>query len=111
MNYDGRKFKSIKNSDSGDVDGETIFHYHQEGNLVWADYSGGSIIRGTLIAICDDEGALDMRYQHINLTGQLMTGVCRSMPETLSDGRIRLHEKWQWTCGDRSSGESIIEEI
>jgi len=40
-----------------------------------------------------------------------MTGVCRSTPELLPDGRIRLHEKWQWTCGDRASGESIIEEI
>jgi hypothetical protein len=40
-----------------------------------------------------------------------MTGICRSTPEILPDGRIRLHEKWQWTSGDRSSGESIVEEI
>ena len=31
--------------------------------------------------------------------------------ELLPDGRIRLHEKWQWTSGDLSSGESVIEEI
>jgi len=40
-----------------------------------------------------------------------MTGICRSTPQTLADGRIRLHEKWQWTCGDLSLGESVVEEI
>jgi hypothetical protein len=40
-----------------------------------------------------------------------MTGVCRSTAEILSDGRIRLLEKWQWTSGDFSEGESVVEEI
>jgi hypothetical protein len=111
LNYDGRKFVSIANSGSGEVGAETVFHYHQQGDLVWAKYSGGEIVRGTLIAKCDEHGGLDMRYQHINLRGELMTGECYSTPEVLSDGRIRLHEKWQWTCGDLSTGESIIEEI
>ncbi len=51
-----------------------------------------------------------MRYQHLNQKGELMTGKCFSTPETLSDGRIRLREKWQWTSGDFSEGESIVEE-
>lgn len=111
MNYDGRKFRSTKNSQRGDVSSETVFHYHQEGEIVWAEYGGGSVVRGHLIAICDDAGRLDIRYQHVNSTGKLMTGECSSTPEILSDGRIRLHEKWQWTCGDYSKGESVIEEI
>ena len=111
MNYDGKKFKSVNNSENGDVGSDTVFHYHQDGDIVWADYSGGSVIRGHLIAVCDADGKLDMRYQHINSAGELMTGECRSTPEILPDGRIRVHEKWQWTCGDRSFGESIIEEI
>jgi len=40
-----------------------------------------------------------------------MTGVCRSRLEILADGRYRLHEDWQWTSGDLSSGSSIVEEI
>ena len=79
--------------------------------MVWAEYSGGEIARGQLIAICGDDGVLDMRYQHINMRGQLMTGICRSTPEILPDGRLRLHEQWQWTSGDRSSGESVIDEV
>jgi hypothetical protein len=52
-----------------------------------------------------------MRYQHLNQAGTFMSGKCFSTPEILPDGRIRLHEKWQWTSGDYSSGESVIEEI
>ena len=34
-----------------------------------------------------------------------------SQPERLVDGRIRLHERWQWTEGSSASGESIVEEV
>src|ERR1041384_7019050 len=111
VNYNNRKFASIKNSGTGEVGAETVFHYHQKETIVWAEYGGGEIVRGTLIAICNAAGELDMRYQHINKNGELMTGKCFSAPEVLPGGRIRLHEKWQWTSGDLSSGESVIEEI
>lgn len=111
INYDGRKFSSVENSETGEVSGETVFQYHQKGDLVWAEYAGGAIVFGNLIAKCDGAGNLEMRYQHLNDKGELMTGVCRSAPEILGDGRIRLHEKWRWTSGDFSTGESIIEEI
>lgn len=50
-----------------------------------------------------------MNY-HINDKGVLQTGICRSVPEVLPDGRIRLHESWQWTSGDGSSGHSVVVE-
>jgi hypothetical protein len=76
-----------------------------------ANYSGGQIISGHLIAIVDANGALDMRYHQVNTKGELMTGICFSTPEILLNGKIRLHEKWEWTSGDKSVGESIIEEL
>jgi len=39
-----------------------------------------------------------------------MTGVCTSKPEFLANGKIRLHESWKWTSGDKSEGKSINEE-
>ena len=111
ISYDRRIFRPLSNSETGEVGDETLFRYHQKDDIVWAEYSGGQIRFGTLIATMLDDGSLDMRYQHINANGDLMTGVCRSTPELLPDGRIRLHEKWQWTSGDFSSGESVIEEI
>lgn len=111
INYDNKKFASIQNSETGEVSGETVFHYHQKDDLVWAEYSGGEIVFGNLIAKVDEQNNLEMRYQHLNRQGDLMTGKCFSTPEMLDDGRIRLHEKWHWTSGDLSYGESVIEEI
>jgi hypothetical protein len=111
INYDNRTFKSVSNSETGEVSSETIFHYHQKDNLVWAEYAGGEIVFGSLIAKVLPDASLEMRYQHLNKRGELMTGKCFSKPEILSDGRIRLREKWQWTSGDFSAGESIVEEV
>lgn len=110
INYNNKIFKSVSNSAAGEVSSETTFYYHQNGDLVWAEYKGGDIVYGTLIAKVLEDSSLDMRYQHLNKNGELMTGVCRSAPEVLPDSRIRLHEKWQWTSGDMSGGESVIEE-
>lgn len=111
INYDNKKFASVQNSETGEVSSETVFHYHQKNDVVWAEYSGGEIVFGNLIAKVDESGNLEMRYQHINKNDELMTGKCLSNVEILEDGRIRLYEKWEWTSGDLSKGESIIEEI
>lgn len=109
--YDNKTFRSVTNTDNGEVSSETLFHYHQQDKLVWAEYAGGSIVKGFLIAVVQPDNSLDMRYEHVNTQGELMTGRCLSTPELLPDGRIRLHEQWQWTSGDQSSGQSVIEEI
>lgn len=111
MNYNGKTFHSVANTSNGEVSAETIFHYRQTDNIVTATYAGGGIKTGHLIAVADENGCLDMRYHHVNVGGDLQTGVCRSTPEILPDGRIRLHENWQWTSGDGTSGQSMIEEI
>ena len=111
VNYDGRIFRSVANSDGGEVDGRTTFHYQQDGDVVWGTYSGGAILLGTLLARADPEGNLDMRYQHLSADGQFKTGQCQSRPERLPDGRLRLHERWQWTDGAAGEGESVIEEL
>ena len=110
-NYNGKIFRSAFNTSNGEVSSETIFEYLQTGIIVTAIYAGGNIITGSLIALVDENGKLNMRYQHINNKNELMTGTCTSTPTILPNGKIQLHEKWQWTCGDNSSGESIIEEI
>lgn len=111
IDYDGRLFTPVANTDNGEVDSSTVFHYRQRGNIVWATYEGGDISFGTLVATVDGAGRLDMRYSHVNRDGRLMTGRCESAPELLPDGRLRLHERWRWTSGDRSRGESTVEEV
>jgi len=111
IDYEGKTFLSVSNSAAGEVGTETVFHYHQHGHLVWAEYSGGQISSEHLFATRDHEGCLDMAYHHVNKSGKLMAGVCNSTPEILPDSRIRLHESWTWTLGGQGSGESTIEEI
>jgi len=109
-NYDGKTFKPVSNSANGETSGDTVFHYRQAGNILTAAYNGGRIQSGHLIGLVDADGVIDMRYHQVNNAGELMTGRCRSVPERMDNGKIRLHETWEWTSGDRSSGQSIIEE-
>lgn len=111
MNYHNKKFRAVSNTPNGEVSSDTVFHYQQTGNIVTATYSGGGIVNGHLVALVDEQGNLDMRYHHVNVQGELQTGICLSKPEVLPDGRIRLHETWQWTSGDGSKGSSLVEEI
>ncbi|KAK5094508.1 hypothetical protein LTS08_008559 [Lithohypha guttulata] len=100
IDYNNRTLRSASNTPNGEVSSATIFHYRQDpppSNTVWATYLGGSI-------------SLNARYQHVNDRNELMTGKCRSVPEILSDGRLRLHEEWEWTSGDCSKGTSVVEE-
>ncbi|MGB4937976.1 MAG: hypothetical protein WBO30_13245 [Ferruginibacter sp.] len=99
------------NSANAETNEDTLFHYRQEGNMLTCEYAGGKIKHGQLLGIVDDVGQIKMCYQQINDLGELKTGICTSTPELLPNGKIRLHEDWQWTCGDRSSGKSIIEEL
>ena len=114
ISYHNKTFVSTTNTANSEISSSTVFHYHQSHNnpgIVWAEYTGGSIAKGFLIATIQPDYSLDARYEHVNDKGELMTGKCYSTPELLGDGRIRLHESWQWTSGDESSGESIVEEI
>lgn len=111
IDYNNKTFRSVSNSPNGEVSNETLFHYSQQGYHITAVYSGGNIADGSLSATADEAGNLSMRYQHVNTKGEFLTGVCFSRPEILPNGKIRLHEKWQWTCGDYSSGESVVEEV
>lgn len=111
LDLNHRVFRSVANSDNGDVGAETRFYYRQDGDLVTADYRGGDIRHGQLVALMHEDGSLDMRYHHVTVTGEFKLGRCVSSPEILSDGRIRFHERWQWLSGDLSEGESEIEEV
>ena len=111
MNYHNKKFKPIKVSENSEVSASTIFHYKQENNIISCEYSGDKIVKGQLIGIVDKNGCINIRYHQINSNGELMTGICFSTPKKLSNGKIRLYEKWEWTSGSYSKGTSIIEEL
>lgn len=110
VDHEGRVFASIANTGNGDVGDETVFHDHQDRDLVWADYAGGAVRKGHLPGTAGADGALVFAYHHVRNDGRQMTGKCRSTLTVMEDGRYRLGEEWRWTCGDGSRGHSTIEE-
>lgn len=105
---DDRFFTAIENSESGEVSDKTIFCYHQKGNVIWAEYSGGSVVKGFLLGTMDEDHHMHFNYQHMNADGELRTGSCDSEP-AVENGKLRFNEKWKWTMGEE--GTSVIEEI
>lgn len=110
INYNDKIFIPQSNTENGEVDEETIFYYFQKNNLFWAEYSGGDVLKGHMIGTVDGNGELDFHYQHMNRDSQVRIGKCHSIPHIMENGKIALHEKWQWLNGDLSCGESVVVE-
>lgn len=110
INYNGKIFIPQRNTENGEVDGETIFRYFQENDLFWAEYGGGDVLKGHMIGTVDKNGELDFHYQHLNKDRQVRIGKCHSIPHIMEKGKIALQEKWQWLNGDLSCGESVMVE-
>jgi hypothetical protein len=111
-NYDfkNKKFALILNSETGEVNSETVFLYQQDNNLVTCDYYGGSIKYGKIIA--------DLRGDHLNMLYQCMTtdnvlkagrAIAKiSMTET---GKMKLSLNWEWLTNGGEKGKSKYIEI
>lgn len=110
LTYHNKLFRPVSQSENSETSEKTVFHYHQEGNVLSAEYSGGKVKKGHLIGLVEPDGTIQMCYHQVNDQDELMTGICTSVPEILPDGKIRLHETWQWTSGDHSSGTSTLDE-
>ena len=111
INYDNKIFTSIENTENGETNNETLFFYHQNKEIIWAEYYGGKIKKGFLLGFIKQNGDLEFNYEHININNETKTGICNSIPKILENGSIELLEKWEWTNGDKSKGESKIIEI
>jgi hypothetical protein len=109
--YGGRTFVLQNNTSNGGSNTSTEFRYRQAGSFVWATYSGGAIQTGTLIGSANSEGVLEGEYHQVNRSGRLRSGVCRTVPETLAEGHLRLHERRRWTDAEDTERQSVLEEI
>jgi hypothetical protein len=83
--------------------------YHQDGDLVWAEFSGERVRAGRLVGRCRPDGTIDAAYCWVTTGGDTMAGACVSTPTVLADGRIRLTERWRRMDG--SIGVSYVEEV
>jgi hypothetical protein len=102
--YDGRDFGPAER-----WPGSVVGHYHQQENLVSAEFSGDSVLAGRLVGLVDEHGVIDAAYCQIMRDGELVAGRCVSTPAMLADGRLSLTERWHRIDG--SSGVSQIVEV
>ena len=97
------------NSPGGQVSPDTEFAFGQEGRVVHARYAGGGIALGFLVGVADGE-TIEFRYVHVDRQGAISSGHSIDTIEVLPDGRLRLHERWDWES-QQGSGTSVLEEI
>ena len=110
IDYDGRVFRSTAAETSLGAD-TPVGHYHQAGDLVWAEFAGGAVRAGRLTGVCDRDGTIRFVYGQVLTDNRMVAGECVSTPEILADGRIRLREQWRRFDAAESRGVSFIEEV
>ncbi|WP_298904539.1 n-acetylglutamate synthase [uncultured Psychroserpens sp.] len=106
IDFNNKTFSLIDNSENGKVNADTIFEYKQQGHVVTADYYGGTVTYGKIIAILKDD-ILDMRYQCITSDNQLKTGKAIATISTLENGKIKLALNWEWLDDSNAKGTSV----
>jgi hypothetical protein len=104
INYDGRRFRPAGG-------GGTIARYHQDGDLVWADFAGGTVRLGAITGTCGPEGVLRLAYTMVLTSGDVISGFTVSTPSRTPDGRLLLREEWQRYGEGATTGVSFLEEV
>lgn len=105
INFNGKTFSLVANSTNGKANAETIFKYHQEGNLVTADYYGGSIRYGKIIAELKGH-QLHMLYQCMTTDNTLKAGKAMATIGWNQHNKIKLTLDWEWLGENKGNGTS-----
>ena len=105
FNFNNKTFYLIENSENGKVDLETVFKYQQKENIVTADYSGGTIKYGKIIATLDND-ILNMMYQCVTTENELKAGKAIAKVSFTKENTIHLKLDWQWLNGNKEKGVS-----
>ena len=101
INLNNKKFKTISNSENGELATDFVFHYQQRDTILTCSYKGVNIIEGHLLGIVSENNTINITYHQVNNLGKLKTGTCHSKIVIQSSGKIRIEENWQWTSGDK----------
>lgn len=105
INYDGRRFRK-----AGANDG-TEARYQQDGDLVWANFTGGRVRRGTVTGTCRPDGTLRLAYTMVLVDGAVIAGHTTNTPQPSEDGRLVLREEWERYGEHAETGVSYLEEV
>jgi hypothetical protein len=105
IDYNGRKFRKAG------ADVEEIAVYRQDGDVVWAEFAGGEVRRGTVAGTRREDGVLHLGYTLVLATGEVVCGHTVNTPELAADGRLRLREVWERYGPHAATGVSYLDEV
>jgi hypothetical protein len=110
INFNNRTFVLVENSENGKVNSDTLFKYQQKGDLVTANYSGGTIKYGKIIAhLVEDK--LHMLYQCLTTENQLKAGKAIAKITFTENNKIKLSLNWEWLDNTIEKGTSEYIEL
>lgn len=110
INFNNKTFLLIDNSEKGTVNSDTVFKYQQEGNLVTAEYSGGTVVYGNIIAKLIDN-QLHMLYQCMTTDDELKAGKAIAQISINEHNKIQLKLDWEWLGSKNDKGVSEYLEV
>jgi len=106
MKLTGLAFKAVANSKNGSLNSDTIMRFTSDDDVITANYGGGTIVSGHVLAKRLTESEIEMLYHGATTAGQVQAGKAHARFRPNADGRMSMYLEWQWLTGDRSSGES-----
>ena len=110
IDFNNKTFVLIDNSEKGKVNSRTVFKYFQEGDLVTADYSGGPIRTGKIIARLEGM-QLHMLYQCLTIQNELKAGRATADIVFNEHDKLHLKLKWEWLGSPSEKGTSEYLEL
>ena len=95
INLDGRRFAMVSSTASVvDPQSPTTFTYHQDGLLVWGEYTGDTVTEGRFVGgIAGDVVGISFAHALV-ADGSVVRGNADSRVECAEDGRMRLVESF-----------------
>lgn len=105
IDFNNKIFSLVTNTDNGKVTAETIFEYKQEGDMVTANYYGGTIRYGKIIAILQNR-QLNMLYQCLTTSNELKAGKAMADISFTENGKMKLNLNWEWLGSKNDKGVS-----
>mgnify|MGYP000654558041 CR=1 FL=1 len=105
FNFHNKTFYLLENSESGKVNSKTVFKYQQKENIVTANYSGGTIKYGKIIATLNND-VLNMLYQCVTIENELKAGKAIAEVSLTKHNKLKLKLNWKWLGKKNESGVS-----
>ncbi|WP_434984730.1 hypothetical protein [Vreelandella zhaodongensis] len=91
---------------------DTVFEYAvAEADLITGTYSGGDIRSGQIVGKITGADAIELRFQCITTTGELLSGLSQGRVSRDPAGLLCLDFEWAWLSSNQGGGTSSYVEL